>query len=114
MEPLIDIAFIQFHDTTYYHPAGKSFQQKTRVKEHAGLDIKFNEEKKRFSITWANQTSYMPETSVAQWMPVTPNQAPLIENVHKTEDKRKRAGAQVSTPHGHVFAGPGAGDAGRG
>jgi len=74
----------------------------------------WDEDKKRFELTWENRKVYIPESSCDCWELEEGAEIKLPINVHKTEDVAKRAEAQVSTPHGYVFEGPGKGKTGTG
>lgn len=75
--------------------------------------LQWDPKEKWFEVTWDNgkhgpRTGYVFTNNVAFWEPVgKPIETP--KNEHKTETVDGRRRAQVSTPMGHVFEGPGAG-----
>lgn len=101
---------------TFFH-AGKNFGTKVEVKKVPGLTIKHDATKKLFYATYktiqGDRLAVLPEASVFMWEAEKDGGIPLIKNEHVTQDVTRIKSAQVSTPMGHVFEGPGKGKAKR-
>lgn len=106
---LIKVIHIQFHDDVFH--AGKNFGKKIEISKVDGLKIEFDEDNRRFYMTYKNRIRVFPELSAFSWEDEQNSPEPILEikNEHRTEDRSKRVSAQVSTPMGHVFEGPGKG-----
>ena len=92
------------------HHAGKNFGEKIDPKMVPGLILTHDTEKHTFNITHNQRTGVIPEWSVLVWeLESAQATSQEVVNEHKTSDAKKFAGAQVSTPQGHVFEGPGKG-----
>lgn len=102
------VHYVEFHSPLFH--AGKNFGTKVEVHKHQGLTITYDDDLSLFNIEYKGRMAKCPWTSAFLWEPksvVTP--IPVVVNEHRTQDASKRKGAQVSTPMGHVFEGPGAG-----
>lgn len=100
---------IEFHSPLFH--AGKNFTNKVEVHRIPGLEIKYDEAPRLFYVEYLGRTAVIPESSAFLWE-FTPEKPPAeVVNEHKTHDVGKIKSAQVSSPMGHVFEGPGAGKA---
>lgn len=104
---MIPIRFLETH-TEIFH-AGKNHGKKFSLDKPTDRIIEYDPKTEEFCLTWNKRKAYIPKHNVVIYEPVTDEVVETPVNVHHTEDKRKRAGAQVSTPMGHVFEGQGAG-----
>lgn len=101
-----NVHFMECH-TDVFH-AGKNFGKKLHPKKTQGLSLQYDSDEKWFEITHNGRTGYIFSNNCAFWEPEGASPIPEPVNAHKTEDKSKRAKAQVSTPQSHVFStGPG-------
>lgn len=100
---MTDIGFLETHNDLFI--GGKNLGKKHRPRN--GLELKWDEKKQCAFVTWNKETGrvFTPNINVLIEAP----QAEAPKNEHKTTDVNKFKTAQVSSPMGHVFEGPGAG-----
>lgn len=99
---------IEFHAPLFF--AGRNFGTKVEVNKIDGLSIGYDEKYGLFKISYNGKLATASDTSAFLWELVEDQpESPEIVNEHKTSDIGKFKTAQVSTPHGHVFEGPGKG-----
>ena len=110
----IECRFVELHDALFF--AGTNFMKKLDPKRYLGLKLKYDREQKELIIEWKGRIGAIP--SVALYEPENPAdilegfKKPIIQDpvqVHHAQDVVKFQGAQVETPMGHVFEGPGKG-----
>lgn len=104
---MIPIRFLETH-TEIFH-AGKNHGKKFSTDRPTDKILEYNPETKEFCLTWNNRKAYIPMHNVVIYEPVTDVPVIVPKNEHHTQDTRKIKTAQVSTPMGHVFEGPGRG-----
>ncbi len=93
---------------------GINLGQKLDPKARKGLKLEYDEVKRHLYVTLDQKTVRVPETSVLSMVegPITPAVAEVITKLNATGFDPNAA--QVETPTGHVFAGPGKGKTGVG
>lgn len=96
------VVFAELHSPLFLN--GKNFGQKLWSK--AGLELIYDQEEKELLATYMGKTAHLPSTSVHSWEEGVPVQLAVIE---EPIVPKKKIQAQVSTPTGHVFEGPGKG-----
>jgi hypothetical protein len=108
---MLEIESIEFHDDIFH--AGKNFGKKIGYgtgRPVEGLKMEINEERTLVLIHYMGRTRELPTYGNAKgWELKRKDQKPEPKNEHKTESVEGRSRAQVSTPMGHVFEGPGKG-----
>lgn len=102
--------FAELHNPLFH--GGKNHGMKLLAKD--GLDIEYSKEEKELTVIYKGEPTYLPSTSVQNYTPVSQVAAAVpvaqeVVNKSHPQDTRKIKSAQVSTPHGHVFQGEGAG-----
>lgn len=100
-----ELSFLETHGNIFI--GGKNLGTKHNPRLLKGLDIKWDNDNRWCLLTWNNETGRILEGNCAYMVPGTGNKVPV--NQHKTEHVEGRKRAQVSTPMGHVFEGPGKG-----
>ncbi len=85
--------------------AGTNLSEKLDPSKRRGLDLVFDDQKKRLVVGWQGEVAMVPEPNVAFWIEGDAQPEPAKPAVVKPFS------AQVSTPQDHVFAGPGGGKA---
>ncbi len=93
--------------------AGTNLGQKLDHKTKGGVKLEYDEEKRHLYITYNGQTARVPETSVLS-MVEGKAVKPLASIPSDPVNVFDPNAAQVETPTGHVFAGPGKGKTGVG
>lgn len=110
---MIEIESVEFH-TEIFH-AGRNFGKKIgwgTGKNNEGVRVEANKDKTWVYFHYNGRTREIPVFgNVASWEVKRENAAPEPVNEYKTQDVNKIKTAQVSTPMGHVFEGPGKGKA---
>lgn len=99
-----EIVWAELHSPLFL--AGTNLSQKLDIKKRPGLVMQFDEEKHQMYVTFNGNTARVPEPSILSMVEgkaEEPKKAPAVRGPIK---------AQASSPHDHVFAGPGAGDTG--
>ncbi len=98
------IKFATLHDPVFI--GGKNFDTKLDLDRYVGLKLEYDEDRKELQATWNGETS-CTTTNVKSFVRgefvskrIQQVSHPQVMNI---------GGAQVETPHGHVFAGPGKG-----
>ena len=113
---MIDVYRADLHDVIFVGGKNLTGKLDARPKGTAGLKLQWDEEEDELVVTYQGETGRMPHTGVKIYFTSEGNEkhSGLKEvNVHQTQHANPAArGAQVSTPQGHVFAGPGAGKTG--
>lgn len=101
-------SFVQLHKGECLFHAGKNHGEKLFAK--SGLHLDYDRKEKELSVVYAGETTWLPSTSVFHYTPeVNAQNVKEITQISHAQDTRKIKSAQVSTPHGHVFQGEGAG-----
>lgn len=108
---MIEIESVEFH-TELFH-AGTNFGRKVgkgTQKDLPGVKIQASDDKAWLYFNWNGRTREIPVFgNVASWEVKRKDAPPAPVNEHKTHDSTKIKSAQVSSPMGHVFEGPGKG-----
>lgn len=106
---LEDVHRIEFHSPLFH--AGRNFGTKIEIKDdrNDGLKIQYDDKNRLFYVEYKGRQAKMPEMSAFMWEPVSRSSPAPTPNQHQTHDVTKASDAQVETPVGHVFAGPGKG-----
>lgn len=108
---MIELESIEFH-TEVFH-AGKNFGKKLGHGTGRGIDglkMEADDAKEWITLTYKGRKREIPVFgNVASWERKRANAESEPKNEHKTMDVNKIKTAQVSTPMGHVFEGPGKG-----
>lgn len=106
---LIELKFAELHNPLFL--GGKNLQVKLDGHHHPGIEIHYDRAEKELLVRWNCETGIVPISNVACMIPGSakkrdvPLSHPMTVNAGRT--------AQVSTPYGHVHAGPGAGKTGK-
>lgn len=101
---LTQLRFAELHNPLFH--AGKNFGTKLDPGKTGGLKIEWDEERRFLAVTYSGRTSLLPESSIQsmeEGSPVThisQHTHPIVAGIQS---------AQVETPFGHVFEGPGKG-----
>lgn len=104
----IQLKFAELHNSLFL--AGKNFGLKLDPGKIAGLDLKYDRQEKELLVYWEGEEGIVPSSNVACMVTGTPTKRaiqithPIVAGIQS---------AQVSTPFGHVFEGPGAGKTGK-
>jgi hypothetical protein len=113
--PKIDLTFAELHAPLFLN--GISFGVKLFQKQATGeLKLEYQQDDAELWVTHAASgvKAIVPTANVASMTPKGKDKeaglSPALANQHKVQANPK--GAQVSTPHDHVFAGEGAGQTG--
>lgn len=99
----MSVRFLETHGDVFV--GGKNHGKKHRPKD--GLLLEWDEKKQCAFISWNNETARIFPANINVLVEGEPVVLPV--NEHRTTDVTKFKTAQVSTPHGHVFEGPGRG-----
>lgn len=102
-----DVRFLETHGEIFL--GGKNMGKKHSPKRLTGLSLQWDEVKRRCEMKWNGELGYILEGNVAYWVPEIGPKVGIPTNEHRTESVEGRKRAQVSTPMGHVFEGPGKG-----
>ncbi len=102
----MEVRVLKMHSSLNH--AGKNFGETVEPAKLTGCKLTWDAKKSWFEITYNNRTGYIFANNVSYWEPLV-GEVVSIVNEHKTEHVDGRRRAQVSTPMGHVFEGPGAG-----
>lgn len=106
---MLQIKFAELHNPLFL--AGKNFGTKLDPGKLSGLKMEYDRKLKEFYIHWSGEKAILPYTSVSYMIEgevaIKPSQVthPIVAGMART--------AQVSSPMGHVFEGPGAGKTGK-
>ncbi len=112
----IDLDFAELHAPLFF--GNKSFGTKLYQKQHAGIKLVYDRAEKELIVEWNGVSTIVPVGNVAN---MVAKPAAAVEAKFPTEVKpaapmpelaRTRT-AQVSSPQGHVHAGPGHGQTGQ-
>lgn len=101
---LIDVKYVHLHAPLFL--GGKNHKDKLEAKD--GVELKFDEDKDRLWITYNGVTTKVPMTTVHNYSEGKYEPKAPPAKFH-AEQLNISGTAQVSTPHGHVFQGLGAG-----
>lgn len=101
------LRFLETHGDIFI--GGKNLGKKHRPQMLAGLAIEWDQKNRWCLLTWNGETGRILEGNCAYMVPEVGKVVELPVNEHKTEHVEGRKRAQVSTPMGHVFEGPGKG-----
>lgn len=108
---MIEIESIEFHNDVFH--AGTNFGKKIGYgtgKSSDGVKMEATDDRTWLYLHYKGRTREIPVFgNVASWEVKRANPPREIVNEHKTETLEGRRRAQVSTPMGHVFEGPGKG-----
>lgn len=99
----IPLCFVELHNPLFH--AGKNFGVKLNPGKLSGLKLWWDNEMRFLIVEWEGRTSLLPESSM-QSMEQGEAKVPIAQHTHPIVAGIQ---AQVSTPFGHVFEGPGKG-----
>jgi len=105
---MIDLEFAELHAGLFI--AGTNLEKKLDPNKRPGLKLAYDENKHHLYVTWKDKTMMVPSSNIVGI--VEGKIEPKNENQHKPQTIPKFS-AQVESPIGHVFSGPGAGKTGR-
>lgn len=100
----MELKFCEVHTPLFL--AGTNLGLKLDPSKRTGLLLNYSRKDQELEVEWNGEKGYVPSTNVVIFVPGSPKKAadiithPMIANIHS---------AQVETPQGHVFAGPGKG-----
>ncbi len=105
----IEVGFATLHDAIFV--GGKNLSNVLDRSRYPELKLIYDRAEKELHVTWNKQTSIVVSTNIKQYTPgeivdrkVVQPSHPIIAGI---------ASAQVETPMGHVFEGPGKGKTGK-
>ena len=104
----IKINFAELHNPLFL--AGKNFQTKLDPGKTGGLTMEYDRAEKELLVHWEGQTGIIPSSNIAC---MTEGEVKVKAPQHTHPIVAGIQGAQVSTPFGHVFEGPGSGKTGK-
>lgn len=104
----IDLKFAELHNALFL--AGKNFGLKLDPGKLSGLELQYDRQEKELLVYWGGEVGIVPSSNIACMVQGRPEKRaeqfthPIVAGI---------ASAQVSTPFGHVHAGPGHGKSGK-
>lgn len=109
----IQLKFAELHAPLFLFgdKGGKNLGYKLDVSKIKGLVLEYDREEKELHVTWEGMTSFTPATNIVSMVEGQAGPAPKL--VGDTTQRVIPQSAQVSTPFGHVHAGPGQGQTGQ-
>jgi hypothetical protein len=114
----IELRFAELHAPLFMSDEkhlGKNFGMKLDHVKHRGIKLEYDREAQELIVTWEGREAIVPLTNVVSMQPAVAPPAKVVklpETASPVAPKAK-ATAQVSTPQGHVFEGPGKGQTGQ-
>jgi hypothetical protein len=100
-----EVSFAKLHDDLFFNR--KSFGKTLEPNIHGGLKMIYDDTARELLVTWQNKTAHIPSTNIASYCvgevedrKIHQTSAPMVAGI---------SSAQVETPFGHVFEGPGKG-----
>lgn len=103
--------------TAYLHNtfllSGKNFGPTIESEKITGIDMVYDQIEKELWLTYKGITGFAPSTNVSFLVPLQTALENVLQSEPPTIQSRAKKTAQVSTPTGHVFEGPGHGQTGQ-
>jgi len=106
-----DIRQLRVHGT--FNFGGKNFPETIVTKQISGLKLQWDPKEKWVEISYNDRHGKIFQGNCAVMEIEDGTEITVPVNEHHTQDIRKIGEAQVSTPHGYVFEGPGKGKTGQ-
>lgn len=107
---MIVLEFAELHSSLFLAGAGINLGLKLDPTKREGLSLKYDRENQELLVSYAGKTAIVPTTNVVVMIEGDPA---LKEIVKPAPQFTTRVGAQVDSPMGHVFKGPGHGKTGK-
>lgn len=109
----LEVSFIHLHSPLFF--AKKNWKEKIDSRTDRGpaggkIVMEYDRSEKELCLTCEGHTAFIPSSNVVSYAPLIAATAPVNPIASKGANTRIRA--QASTPHDHVFAGPGGGQVG--
>ncbi len=116
----IELRFAELHAPLFISDEkhqGKNFGMKLDHVKHRGIKLEYDRDAQELLVTWEGREAIVPLTNVISMQPATTAPATVIKAPINTKQSPgsplAKASAQVATPQGHVFEGPGKGQTGQ-
>lgn len=113
----IELRFAELHAPLFISDEkhqGKNFGMKLDHIKHRGIKLEYDREAQELLVSWEGREAIVPLTNVISMQPLKAEPAKVVRLPETAVAAPKvKATAQVSSPQGHVFEGPGKGQTGQ-